>query len=168
MPLGILRLRDLQLTFHKMSAKDASGKCTLELRYGTEAYGVLYSIDQREVDQLDQYEGLGLGYNKPNLEVQYGDQRLIAFTYQASKDHLRASLCPLDWYKRIVIAGALYHGLPSDYVAMISAIDAIVDTDQARQARYEKILRAIAEYNQVPDARRIRIKSIGAASLIDP
>src|SRR5688500_8219549 len=80
-PISILRLQDHQLTFHKISTKDASGKCNLEPRRGTEAYGVLFHIEQSDAERLDRYEGLGYGYYKSLLTAHLGDEILVAFTY---------------------------------------------------------------------------------------
>lgn len=57
--------------------------------------------------------------------------------YATSKD---ASLKPYHWYKALVVAGAVEHGLPFPYVEWLRTIESVQDQDPARRIEHERLL----------------------------
>jgi gamma-glutamylcyclotransferase len=44
-------------------------------------------------------------------------------------------LRPYDWYRTLVIAGAMQHGLPSNWIASLKATEFTCDLDPRRRQR---------------------------------
>lgn len=130
--LGVGLLREHELRFHKLSNKDNSAKCDV---YATGkqdhfVYGVVYDIATSARSVLDQFEGLGNGYEVKDIMVEVGEEWVNAFTYYAT--HIDVTLKPLHWYKEHVLRGAREHQLPTDYIQKIESIESIPDLDTDR------------------------------------
>ena len=67
-----------------------------------------------------------------------GSTLLTTLTYLATRTD--ATLCPYDWYKALVIAGAREHGLPPEYLAAIEIVKAKSDDDAERRAANRALL----------------------------
>lgn len=134
--IGVAVLERHQLTFHKPSRKDGSGKCDA-LYTGNEdnkVFGVLYSIQPSQLPELDKYEGRGYGYERKNVEVLSESAGIIsAETYIATE--INPNLRPLDWYKEHVLRGATSAGLPAEYIAQLQAIVSVVDRNEKRRSK---------------------------------
>lgn len=140
--LGVGQLRSWHLCFHKRSL-DLSGKCSIVCseKSGAIVHGVVFRIDPSEKRGLDKAERLGAGYRCEEVQVRMGEDELSAFTYVAQDSHLDESLLPYSWYKELVVAGALEHGLPSGHVEKLLAIQARSDPDLERDAMNRRLLR---------------------------
>jgi hypothetical protein len=139
---GIGFVEGVRLTFDKVSC-DGSGKCDMQATgIATDrVYGVLYSISKSERRQLDDAEGLGKGYRADeNVKVctKQGQYKGPILAYVADKKD--STLKPYHWYKALVIAGALEHGLPVKYVEWLRTTSSKPDLDQKRQAKEEALL----------------------------
>jgi len=121
-----------RLAFHKVGM-DGSAKCDAPRGRGR-VYGALYALDEDDWPLLDGYEGCGAGYERAPLEVRVGDEVVQATTYLAQPGHIDPELRPYDWYIRLVVAGAVYHRFPSEYIEEIAAVPACVDPDEERAA----------------------------------
>jgi cation transport regulator ChaC len=143
-PLGIATLPGHALRFHKRS-KDKSGKCNAyAVGDGQSVVGVLFSFDPAERATLDKAEGAGNGYERTTVTVinDRGRRRKV-LTYIASPNAIDDSLAPYSWYKDVVLAGCVEHGLPTDYVAAcVQSVEATEDPDTARDARERAMLSA--------------------------
>jgi gamma-glutamylcyclotransferase len=131
-----------RLTFDK-SSQDGSGKCDAELT-GDEAdrvYGVIFEISRSENAALDIAEGLGKGYEVETIEVVTPESTIFAQTYIATKKD--TDLKPYHWYKALTLAGAIEHGLPSDYVESIQTSESVEDPSASRRERNRALLDAI-------------------------
>jgi hypothetical protein len=53
---------------------------------------------------------------------------------------LDASRAPFGWYKALVVAGALQHGLPDEYVRTLEGVVATRDPDSARREAARAVL----------------------------
>ncbi len=128
-----------RLTFHKISV-DGSGKCDIKATGNDQdrVYGVLFEISNAEKAALDRVEGLGKGYDDEVVRVITVDGASEAITYVALMK--APDLKPYDWYKAFVIAGAVEHGLPGDYIDRLKAIESLTDPDRKRHAAQEAIL----------------------------
>ena len=61
-------------------------------------------------------------------------------TYLASDRHIDPACIPFDWYRDLVVAGAIEHGLPPPYVEELAGTPAAPDPDAARAARARRLL----------------------------
>jgi gamma-glutamylcyclotransferase len=129
-----------RLTFDKVS-RDGSGKCDIEssINLTDRAYGVLYEVSSSEKPELDKAEGLGNGYDQHDVLVTTkSGETHTATTYIAT--HKEPALWPYHWYKALVIAGALEHQLPTDYIEWIRTFDSKADPNAKRRAENEALL----------------------------
>ena len=128
-----------RLTFHKVST-DGSGKCDIEVTTNPNdrAYGVLFEIEVAEKPALDHAEGLGEGYREERVEVAAGSSTHEAITYIATSKE--PALRPYHWYKALVVAGAVEHGLPESYVEWMRTFDSQADPNEKRRAENESLL----------------------------
>ena len=139
-PLKAGYINGYRLTFDKVSKKDGSRKCDAESTGNDKdrVYGVLYEVDQSEKPKLDEAEGLHHGYEEKTVDVVTASGVKTAVMYYAtSKD---PSLKPYHWYKALVIAGAVEHGLPFPYVEWLRTIESVQDQDAARRIENERLL----------------------------
>jgi len=137
--LGVGAVRGYRLVFHK-AGMDGSGKCALDDTHDHSdvVYGVLFEIDDAQWTRLDAAEGVkGGGYSRETIAVELvgcGTQ-VQAQTYVANRQFVDASQVPFDWYKALVVAGALEHGLPDAYVRVLQDVATIRDpNDERREA----------------------------------
>ena len=140
--VAVATLRAHVLRFHKTGLRDGSGKCDA-FATGIEAdliWGAVYELDATDKSRLDSEEGLGRGYVERTVEVTSSAGLISAPTYMASPEAIRSALKPYSWYKDFVLAGAVEHGLPREYVDAIRAAPVVHDPDEARAAENEQIL----------------------------
>lgn len=141
-----------RLNFHKL-ALDGSAKCSI-VHTGLaqdRVYGVLYAIAKAEQPALDLAEGLGFAYRAEQLQVVPDGSALLeapnhsavqALAYIALS--LDETAVPYHWYKQFVVAGAIEHGLPAPYVALIQSTVSQDDPDTERQRANSAILEGAA------------------------
>ena len=141
--LGIAMAPGFVVRFHKMGA-DGSGKCTLIATAGESvtAHGVLYEVSEADCARLDRVEGVHTGgYLRLSLQIRLDDDRKMnATTYVAGPRYIDASRVPFDWYRDLVVAGAIEHGLPASYVEELMRAPVVSDPDAARAARAHRLL----------------------------
>ena len=96
--------------------------------------GVVYEIDDSEKSLLDDFEGVGLGYEVEQVSVTFVDGDVcVAFVYIAT--HIDPAVEPFHWYKLHVMTGARENRLPADYIEMIEQVRSIDDPDPQRHNR---------------------------------
>jgi len=67
------------------------------------------------------------------MPVRMNDADIMnAWVYLASEPSNDAALRPYTWYKRFLVEGAREHSLPAQYIATLENIEAVQDTDAAR------------------------------------
>lgn len=128
-----------RLAFDKVSS-DGSGKCDMEKseKDSDKTFGVIFRIPHFEKSPLDKTEGLNKGYVEATVNVVTAAGPQPAFTYIATcKEPV---LKPYHWYKALVVAGALEHGLPGDYIEWIRTLKSQEDPDDTRRAKNERLL----------------------------
>ncbi len=137
--IGIGFVQGRRLTFDKVS-RDGSGKCDIEVTNNPKdrAYGVLFKISSAEKSNLDKVEGCGKGYNEENVQVVTSSGACVATTYVATAKE--PALRPYHWYKALVVAGAVEHGLPNDYVEWLRTFESQADPNTKRRAENEALL----------------------------
>lgn len=138
--LGIARLEKFALQWNKRS-RDGSGKCSINETGRPEdlVWGVVYEMSGDDKRALDRFEGLGKGYSEREVVVLLNGSATPVPAYYATD--IDAATQPYDWYKEQVIAGALQHGLPAEYVGLLKATTCVVDPDPNRAARERSFLR---------------------------
>lgn len=100
-------------------------------------WGVVFEIDEKEKEKLDDAEGLGKGYNETMIEALDTDGQLIkAQVYIADSSAIDDSLHPYDWYKLYVVSGAKENKLPEGYISKLESSQAIKDLDKERRKRH--------------------------------
>lgn len=132
------------LTFHKLSRKDGSGKCTIERSESDKVYGVLFKINKTQERCLDAAEGIGKGsYKKITVDIVIRDSKCRKYkcgkticvkTYQATRESIDRKLKPYTWYKQHVLVGAIEQKLPSCYIDYLIRVDADKDCCKKREA----------------------------------
>lgn len=101
----------------------------------------VYELKRSEKLKLDRIEGLGRGYDEQQLEVAgFGS----CFAYIASRESVDESLVPYSWYKKLVLLGCEYHGIPDTYVHVIRNVAEVGDMDKQRHAKNMQLARRIA------------------------
>ena len=134
--LGRAELREHALTFDKPSV-DRSGKCAVRAEAGSIVHGVLWELNEAELDALDQAEGVGQGYERTNIVVQFDGGSAEVLGYLATRAD--SSLVPYDWYLSLVLSGAEQQQLPLEYVNRIRSTSNRPDPKQDRLTRLQAI-----------------------------
>ena len=139
-PLGIAKLADHSLRFHKRG-RDDSGKCDVYPETNAQVIGVVYRVLAHEKHLLDKAEGLGNGYNEAWATLSVDNTEYDSFFYQADTQHIEPELQPYDWYQALVVEGARWHQLPKAYIDYLDAFQALDDPDPQRADLHWQILR---------------------------
>lgn len=136
-----------RFTFGKVS-RDGSGKSNIEAtgNQRNRVYGVLYKINVKDRESLNQAEGLGTGYSELNIPVVTSTGTHTALTFAGS--YKEAVLRPYHWHKAMVILGAIEHDLPGEYIEWLRIFEAQGDANVERCAEREALL-----YGDLPLAR---------------
>ena len=64
-----------------------------------------------------------------------GGKKITASTYLGRPEAHDENLLPYDWYRALIVAGALEHELPESYVATLRDAVARVDPDAKRREK---------------------------------
>ena len=144
--IGVVEMPGYLLAFHKRSI-DGSGKCLMYTEQGQhqKMYGALYEFDAKEKEALDKAEGKGSGYCEQLVQFPLNGETYTPYVYVAQSTHIDPTLAPYDWYKSLVIAGARYHGFPTEYIASVEAISSKPDLNAKRKQENEDLLRQIGQ-----------------------
>ncbi|GAA6142420.1 gamma-glutamylcyclotransferase family protein [Hydrogenophaga sp. 5NK40-0174] len=140
--IGRATLRGHELAWHKRG-QDGSGKCDLvrSADPDAQAQGVLYALDGAERPLLDKAEGLGHGYDAAQLTVQTLDGMAHRALMYVATD-IDARLAPYDWYKALVLAGAIQHGLPAKVLRAMDAVASHADPDALRAEHHWRLVQS--------------------------
>ena len=97
-------------------------------------WGVIYEITAAEGRRLDRSEGVHRGYyQRLEISVTLASKRQItAFTYASGRG--RSGRLPSARYLGLIVNGARYHELPSDWIEHLSAWPLAVDERIEHQA----------------------------------
>lgn len=134
-PLGVGTLSGFRLCFSKPSEADGSTKCDIKETANPDdvVYGVVYRINREDKPTLDEFEGLGYGYDAHTVTIEFRGKPLEVYTYKAlNHDPL---LKPFAWYKRHVLEGAMENNLPAAYINAIKEVKAVADSNAERRTR---------------------------------
>ena len=130
--IGAVSLPGRVLRFRKVST-DGSAKCDIPQADCDSdlVWGVLFAISNNEKKTLDEFEGLGQGYEESVVEVvdDFGIS-IEAVTYVATSTD--DNLLPYTWYKKHVLIGARESELPATYIQRIEAVRSKSDPNKSR------------------------------------
>ena len=125
----VARLTGYKLAFTRLSERRLCGTADVVAAAGSDVWGVVYELDERDFGPLDEYEGCVPGrannaYDRIEVQVlQDGDEArsATAWVYVVSTKLEREQI-PNAEYKRLMTEGARYWGLPQAYIALLDAI----------------------------------------------
>ena len=129
-PLGIATLPGWTLCFHKVGT-DGSGKGDIVPAADGAVTGMVYRLRTRELWRLDLAEGLG--YRRRRLAVCLDGRGLRCETYVATA--IDPTLRPFDWYRRLILAGLLEHGIGGATLGQVLRTPTVPDPRPFRPAR---------------------------------
>lgn len=125
------RLDGYVLRFNKQSS-DGSGKANVEPLDGGVVWGVLYPILDGDLTTLSRGEK---GYTALQRSVVRDSGAVDAWVYVATRPSADDALLPYGWYKRFLVEGARWHGLPAGYVRALEAVASTEDGNTERDRR---------------------------------
>ena len=131
--------------FNKVS-KDGSGKGNIvKTSMATDKVcGVIYEINVADKKALDKEEGLGKGYNEERLIITTDEYNQVeCFAYVADKSATKEHLSPYDWYRDMVVIGAIENSIESSYIAFLKVFPYAVDPDHERRKKKYFIIQPI-------------------------
>src|SRR5579863_9348025 len=120
-------LENYRLRFNLAIGPGERAVANLESQAGARIWGVLYLITVEQSEHLDRTEGVPRGaYRRtPVSAIVDGGEQIAAFTYQSVR--ISAGRKPSPRYLRLLIEGAVEHGLPSDYLHYLRNFELAVD-----------------------------------------
>lgn len=117
--LGAVRIDHYDLAFNKPGS-DGTGKANLVPRTGEQAWGVAWELDDSSWTTLDRFEPR---YERAlfRLETASGASlEATAYVFEGPADS--PHIAPAAAYVQHLVAGAIEHALPADYVERIRAL----------------------------------------------
>lgn len=125
----IAKLKDYRLAFTRTSIKRGCGVADVVIKSGSDVWGVVFQIDERDIGNLDAKEGYvpgrsGNAYTRMECHVyEDGDEQksIAAMMYTVTDKQGNVPL-PNAEYKRQLVEGAIYWHLPSEYLQRLEAI----------------------------------------------
>jgi hypothetical protein len=147
--VDVAKLADHQLAFFGHSAVWDGAEETVIPASGHEVWGVVYDLNSRDRDHLDdaqdaRMDGSGACFHSPASVTSPDGKRYAVLLYKAAGHGVAhgAEQKPSREYLDFIVAGAVDHKLPADYVEALRA----VDSTKAKYAvpRQKKSLRGVA------------------------
>lgn len=90
---------------------------------GAEALGVVYEIGSEDLEHVKLTEGVAIGNYEPvDVEAERIEEGDVVAAVSLSSPRRAPHLRPSTRYMDLVIAGAIEHRLPEDYVALLRGI----------------------------------------------
>lgn len=120
--LGIARLDGYRLAFTRKSLRWGHGVADVVVSTGDHVWGILYTINDECLAALDVKEGVGIAYDRHDIQVTLADGTTQhAMTYMVI-NKLQDELAPSRAYMDAIIDGATAYELPTDYVQWLQSI----------------------------------------------
>lgn len=137
--IGLGMLGGYRIRFHKVG-KDGSGKCNALTTGNMEdaVYGVVFDVADGDKTALDEEEDIqrgGYSRRQVNIMMLNDSREVLVECYFANPKFIDDNRLPFDWYKALVIAGAVEHKLPEEYVRLLRECLTIEDRDQERSKK---------------------------------
>lgn len=119
----IAEARGRALWFPRKSDKRKGGVGSLKDEEGSSVWGVVFAVSPRDLLRLDRFEGVPSGsYERKKVEVfdSNGEGHIVWAHIAAQQE--KAPFTPHRDYISLYIAGAMYYGLPAQYIAGLKRI----------------------------------------------
>ncbi len=121
--LGSACLDEHRLAFTRRSVVSGTGVADVVSDPHQQVWGVVYELDDKELDVLDRKEGHGWAYTRERkrvrLTVDGSPHDAILYTVLVKE---RSEVPPSPAYLNSLIAAAEHHAFPHDYLVMLKAI----------------------------------------------
>jgi len=136
----VAMLDNYRLRFNLAIGPGERAVANLEAQAGARIWGVVYLVTVEQSEHLDRTEGVPRGaYRRtPVSAIVDGIEQIGAFTYQS--DRISPGRKPSARYLRLLIEGAVHHGLPSDYLRYLQNFELAVDERLSLPKRSQKRL----------------------------
>jgi gamma-glutamylcyclotransferase len=122
--LGCACLDGYRLAFSRRSIVSGTGVADVAAAPGERVWGVLYELDEHDLDALDRKEGHGWAYirerKRVRLEADGLDRDAIIYSVLSKEP---SEVAPSHEYLNRLVAAAERHALPQGYIAMLEAIE---------------------------------------------
>lgn len=121
----------LHWNYHSL---DGSGKCNIEPSSDPSAvvHGVVYEMSEDAFEVLDRIEQ---GYDRILVTLAHRTGQMEAWVYVYAKPAPEAA--PYDWYKGLVVAGAIEHSFPEAVIRDLQAVVSRPDPVHDRRGKLE-------------------------------
>jgi gamma-glutamylcyclotransferase (GGCT)/AIG2-like uncharacterized protein YtfP len=118
-------LPNWEVQFNFMSRTYKGGVTGIEPAVAKLVRGILYDVNDEELLHLDSIEGVpeGIYYRQTIYVVEESGKALKAATYRTTNP--KGSFKPTKRYVGLMINGAKEHGLDSDYIRELEAIETV-------------------------------------------
>jgi gamma-glutamylcyclotransferase (GGCT)/AIG2-like uncharacterized protein YtfP len=113
-------LKNYELIFPRKSIIQKGGVASIIEKMGEVVYGVIYELNDNEMEKLDKYEGKGYAYDRININVLKDNEEISCETYIAKKE---GDFLPSEEYLKKIITGAKINNLPSEYLEKLEKIE---------------------------------------------
>lgn len=113
--LGVANLRDFEF------GADGRGYANIRPKDRSRVLGVLYELDQRCLDTLDEFEGYPEVFNRAKVQVEdeNGDS-FEAWVYIENSDLFDGDYIKGEYLNRVIL-GATQNHLPKDWIKFLSS-----------------------------------------------
>jgi cation transport regulator ChaC len=134
-------LENYRLRFNLAIGPGERSVANLESHAGARIWGVLYLITVEQSEHLDRTEGVPRGaYRRiPVSAIVDGGEQIAAFTYQS--DRISLGRKPSARYIRLLIEGAVQHGLPPGYLRYLRNFELAADERLSEPQRFPVVRR---------------------------
>jgi len=112
--LGVAVLNDYEF------GPDGRGYANILPKNGKKVFGVLYDLDQKALDILDDFEGYPDVFNRVHVTVQSNGHDFRAWVYIEDGSLFGGTHMRQDYLKR-VLAGATENRLPDEWINFLSS-----------------------------------------------
>ena len=97
-----------------------------------EVWGVVYQISRAQIRRVDRSEGVHRGlYRRIPVVITDDANEIAAFSYASTRG--RQDRLPSARYLGLIVNGAIYHGLPQEWINKLRAWPLAVDERKAAQ-----------------------------------
>jgi gamma-glutamylcyclotransferase len=121
--LGPARLPGHRLDFTRYSTGFHGGVADVVPDPEAEVWGVLYEVEESDLEGLDEYEGVPVGYRRDTVSVidQKGRER-EASVYVANRT---GHFAPRRAYMDLLLRGAREQGLPEEWIRHLESVKVV-------------------------------------------
>ena len=117
--VGPGRLDGYRLEFTVYSDRWQGGAANLEPDPDGHVWGLVWAVEEEDLERLDTYEGHPTFYRREDVEVRLGEEIVPCHTYRVA--HQQGYVRPSDGYLNMVRSAMRVQGLPPEALDMLEA-----------------------------------------------